>query len=219
MAITQAYTDPVRVPVGRRGPYVVSGLAAVVLALAYFCWAGYSAHRVGGGDFVKGVFDASRVYGRAFEYVDTYHLAEGIAFAVAGGLALAGRRAAKGALIAMSGLVLYDAAQQLIGLHRHEYRELYTHTTQGKLNIATMVGTAVLGVLIIVVLLAAGSSVPGNGPAAYAPQQPPWPQQAPNYPPQQGYGPPQPPAQGYGQPPSGGYGYPAPPNRPPGSGY
>jgi hypothetical protein len=227
MAITQAYVDTVRVPRGRRGPYAVAGVAAVLLALAFFSWAGYSVHNVGGGDYVKSLVDASRAL-KERKFADVYHLVEGLILAVAGGLALAGRRVAKGALVTVSALVLYESGYRLIGLHDHYYRELYTHTTEDKLNLATFVAGTVIALLIIGLMLAAGSSPPGGGQAGYVPQQQGWPQegwqqqgwqQPPAYPAQPGHTPTQP--GGYAQPPEdhGGYGFPQPPSHPPGGGY
>lgn len=234
VAITQTDTDPVHVPQTRRGPYTLCGLAALALGLAFLAWAIYSAQDMGGSDYFKTLFDASH-QPKLGKYNDTYHLVEAVVFLIFGGLALAGRRIARGGLIAASITVFYVAGYWLIGLHEKAFRQEFTHSDVGKWNIATYIASAVLGLLIIVVMLAAGrgSAAPASG-GYYQQQQPPgaWQQPGSGYgsPPDPGYGSP---AGGYGspggsyppaqppQPPAGGagYGYPQQPNNPPGGGY
>jgi hypothetical protein len=210
------------VPPGRRGVYTLCGLAALVLGCVFFSWTGYSADLLGGGDYFRSVFDPSHLNasGRS---ADSTSLIQGLVLCVSGALAIAGRRSAKGALIAVSVLTLFDAARGLIGLHNDPFRSFYTRDTPGKLQITTWVLTIVIGLVLIVVLLAARGGGTAR-PAYYPPQNPGGWQQPGGYPPpagggyapQDGYAQPQPP-QVPPQPPAGpGYGYPQPPQGPPG---
>ncbi|WP_189131291.1 hypothetical protein [Wenjunlia tyrosinilytica] len=206
MAITHTDSDPIRVPQAQRGKYALSGIGALLLSVACFGWAVYSAQDIGVGDYVVAVFDGSKAATRS--YVDVYHLAQGVALAVSGGLALAGRRVARGALVALLSILVYDSVRQLIALHDDSYREFFLHGQRGNMQILTDAATVVVGLVVVVVMLSASGAAPRGyypGPAQGGWQQPPSPQP---------YGPPG----GYPQnpPQPGDYGYPQPPSRPPG---
>ncbi|MEV5505872.1 hypothetical protein [Streptomyces orinoci] len=166
-------SESVRVPQGQRGRYVFAGVGAVLLALVCLGWAVDSARRVGTGEYLKFAFDGSWGFYARYggQGMDTYHLYMGVALAVFGALALAGRRVARGGLMALSLFMALQSVRALIAFHDERYRMLFGHGgDRWTYNVLTEGASVVVGVLILLVLAVVspgGRYVPP--PPAYGP--------------------------------------------------
>ncbi|MFI9719061.1 hypothetical protein ACIHFE_05300 [Streptomyces sp. NPDC052396] len=197
----QSGSEAVQVSQGQRGRYVFAGGCAVLLAAACFGWVVDSAHRAGTGDYLKAAFDSSYGFvGYRGRMADTYHLYLGVTLGLFGILALAGRRVARGGLMALSVFMVLQSVRSLIAFHDERYRMLFQHGADRWMYSVLTDGACVVVGVVILLTLASASPVrpyapppaPGYGPAYAQPYA--WPpadaRPAPGYPPM----PPQPPA-------------------------
>ncbi|MEV6107763.1 hypothetical protein AB0M28_24135 [Streptomyces sp. NPDC051940] len=223
-----------RTPVRPGGPGAAAGALLLFLGVVQLAWIVYylasDRYPWNAKDYLRHLVDASHgvmpgTTGSG-EIGGTYYSYQAL-FAVAmllfGALALAGRRSAGGGAVALAAVVLYPDVRSMIGLtlgsdHPGSSSDNWYPSwsaagadTPGKLSLATTVGEAVLCVVVIVLMAAAGRRALA-APGAWGAPLPPGPQglYAPN-PYQQptvpgGYG--VPPQGGFAQPPQGGYGVP-----------
>ncbi|MFF3639752.1 hypothetical protein [Streptomyces sp. NPDC002564] len=199
----------------RAGPrssaaYVGSGLLLGLYAAAGAGWIGYEVDRRGadGGDFVRALYDPLVPFTPwAQTPPDWALLAAALVF---GGIAVARRRVARGALMFVAVFLVALALRELVGVAASStYRELLRRSEYGRLLAGFRALGLVVGVATLVAMARAGRRA--TAPAAHAPWTPSAPTDAPA-PPPPSYGPPHPSYGSYGP-----YGPPPVPPRPAGA--
>ncbi|WP_327354052.1 hypothetical protein [Streptomyces sp. NBC_01304] len=137
--------------------YLRVGAAVVLYAISAACWIGYELSESGAvsGSFFKALYDPrTEVTPWAQTASDWALIAAALVF---GGLALARRQVARGALMLLAVLLIGLSLRELVGLALSpEYRQVLENIGYGRLLVAFRVAGLVVGVAALVEMARAG---------------------------------------------------------------
>ncbi|MDG4865343.1 hypothetical protein P8605_45085, partial [Streptomyces sp. T-3] len=148
---------PARARAGAEGAYLRMGAAVMLYAIAAAGWIGYELNEAGSGSgsFFEALYDPRA---QVTPWAQTPHDWALIAAAlVCGGLALARRQVARGALMLLAVLLIGLSLRELVGLAvSPEYRQVLENLSYGRLLVVFRVAGLVVGVAVLVEMARAG---------------------------------------------------------------
>lgn len=169
MAMGYGADDPGRADTSRQAAFTAIGILLVLQGAEGVAWIVRTVTRQGdaAGDYFKALIDPT-TKSAIVAGAQPYTVALVLAALVTGFVALARRKAARGAAVVVAAVTLYLNVRALVGLHEQRFRDYYLKgPLEAQLQLATFCFELVVGLVVLVVALRAGDGQRNDAPMGY----------------------------------------------------